>query len=396
VTVARRLRSLLGEGAVSQAPDGVPRAAPSSASAAAQLLTAAAREGWRVRVEGAGTWIPCDAPADVALTTRALAATAYLNPGDLVTTVEAGVRWADLRRASSDHGAWVAFDPPGGDERTVGSVVATGTPGPLSGFGQLRDHVLGLTLVTGDGRTLTLGGRVMKNVAGFDLTKLAAGSYGAFGVITAVTFRLRALPRADLTLVTLGPRDALLDAARALLAGGLVPAALELGSGFDLDADPWTLGVRLVGSEAEVQAARDAVRGLSGTAFAEPPGAPAATHWREQRAAILTSPVTVRLGCLPAALEAALDLLTRFVPRGRIGVSPTSGAVRWSGVADGAELKRLRHEASHVEIPMTLERAPWPIRAALGHYGAYREGVSRLVERLRTTFDPAQVIAVPL
>ena len=183
------------EAVVDTDASGMPRVAPRSADGVALVLQAAAAEGWRVRIEGRGSWVPADAPADLALTTRLLARVVQLDAADLVASVEAGVLWGDFQQQLAEHGVWVAADPPG-EGRTVGSVVATGTAGPLrTGFGALRDQVLGATVVTGQGRIVHAGGRVVKNVAGYDLTKLATGSFGSLGVVTSVNLRLRAVPR---------------------------------------------------------------------------------------------------------------------------------------------------------------------------------------------------------
>ena len=138
---------------------------------------------------------------------------------------------------------WLALDPPGRPERSIGSVVATATAGPLRhGFGPVRDHVLGCSVATGDGRLVNAGGRVVKNVAGYDLTKLQVGGFGGFGIIAEVHLRLRALPRADVTLLARGARDALTSGARDIVAANLLPAALELLSpALAAEAD-WVLG----------------------------------------------------------------------------------------------------------------------------------------------------------
>src|SRR5262249_56000432 len=113
-----------------------------------------------------------------------------------------------LRQQLAERGVWVALDPPGLAGRSVGSIVACGTSGPLrQGLGPVRDHLLGVTFVTGDGRLIQSGGRVMKNVAGYDLTRLQAGGFGAFGVIVLVHLRLRAVPRMDQTLLLAGSRE---------------------------------------------------------------------------------------------------------------------------------------------------------------------------------------------
>ena len=150
---------------------------------------------------------------------------------------------------------WLAVDPPGRPERSIGSVIATATAGPLRhGFGPVRDHVLGCTVATGDGRLVNAGGRVVKNVAGYDLTKLQVGGFGGFGIIADVHLRLRALPRADVTLLARGARDALTSAARELMSAHLLPSALELLSPALAAEAEWVLAARFVGTDAAVQA----------------------------------------------------------------------------------------------------------------------------------------------
>jgi FAD/FMN-containing dehydrogenase len=384
---------------VGAAPGGAPLVAPDSESACALLLRTASLEGWHVRIEGGGGWMPRDAPADVVLSTARLTRLYDVAPADLVATAEAGITWTDLRRGLADHGTWVAHDAPGGD-RTLGSLLATATAGPLrAGFGMLRDQILGLTLVTGDGRTVRVGGRVVKNVAGYDLARLAAGSFGAFGVVTAVHLRLRAVPRADLTLVAQGQRDALVDAARAILATGQSPAALELVSPGAAGGSSWVMALRLVGTDGEVAADRQAVLESAGLALREHTGADAAAFWSAVLEGAAAPPVTVRVGASPDALEDALDLLAHHLDEpvaDWITATVPAGIVRWSGAGGPEALLRFRAAAAEREWPVTLERAPWSVRSRVGHFGAYREGVVRLVGGLRHAFDPAGVLVAPL
>ena len=224
-----RLRALLGTSGVERDPAGLPRAIPDTADALSLVCRLAHEERWKIRVEGQATWLSADAPADLAVSTRGLDQVVSVSPADLVATVQAGTPFEALRRRLADEGMWLALDPPGRPERSLGSVVATATAGPLRhGFGPVRDHVLGCTVATGDGRLVKAGGRVVKNVAGYDLTKLQVGGFGGFGIIAEVHLRLRALPRADVTLMARGTRDTLTPAAREVMAAELVPAALEL------------------------------------------------------------------------------------------------------------------------------------------------------------------------
>src|SRR5258706_6966078 len=198
MTILEKVTALLGEGAVLEAgTDRVPRVAPGSPDAVALLRGTAHQEGWRVRIEGAGTWLQSDAPADLAITTRRLDRIPAIEPSDLTATAEAGIGLDQLRQQLADRGAWLAIDPPGLAGRTLGSVVSTATAGPLRhGFGPIKDHLLGVTFVTGDGRMVQSGGRVMKNVPRYDLTRLQAGRLGALRLDPLLHTPLRATPPA--------------------------------------------------------------------------------------------------------------------------------------------------------------------------------------------------------
>jgi glycolate oxidase FAD binding subunit len=397
MSLVDRVRALLGSDAVDLAatPDGVPRVAPASPDAVALLLGTAREEGWHIRVEGAGTWLPGDAPADLALTTRRLDNIPAIEPQDLSATAEAGIGYDVLRQQLADRGTWLALDPPGLAGRTLGSVVATATAGPLrQGFGAVRDHLLGVTFVTGDGRVVQSGGTVMKNVAGYDLTKLEAGGFGAFGVIVLVHLRLRALPRADQTLVLEGGREDLTQVAEDVTAAGIQPAALELVSPALARRERWALAVRFAGSAALVAAEEAGLRAATGGRFAALRADEAHAFWMRAAESFATRPVTFRIGGLPASSDELLDLLQHQVGDEWISASPGAGALRWGGETTADRLRRLRRTLAGLEVPLTLERAPWPIRAAVGHFGAYREGAGPLVAGLRRTFDPGEAFVV--
>lgn len=396
MTILEKVTALLGEGAVLESgTDRVPRIAPGSPDAVALLLGTAHQEGWRVRIEGAGTWLQGDAPADLALTTRRLDRIPAVEPSDLTATAEAGIGLDQLRQQLADRGAWLAIDPPGLAGRTLGSIVATATAGPLRhGFGPIKDHLLGVTFVTGDGRMVQSGGRVMKNVAGYDLTRLQAGGFGAFGVIVLVHLRLRALPRTDVTYVLEGAREDLMQVAEDIAAAGLTPAALELVSPALARRERWVLGVRLAGSPALVAADETGLGAATGGRFTALRAEEAHGFWMRLAEGFAVRPVTFRIAGVPAASDELLDLLQHQLGDEWISASPASGAIRWTGEASVDRLQRLRRTLAGLEVPLTLERAPWPLRGAVGHFGAYREGVGPLVAGLRRTFDPGGALVV--
>jgi glycolate oxidase FAD binding subunit len=177
--------------------------APSSFEALAGELRAADEAGRRVRVRGAATklaWAGADEP-DLELSSTGLDRILEHNAGDLTAILEAGVPLARAQEAFAEAGQMLALDPPGGDA-TIGGVVATGDSGPLrSRYGGVRDLVVGTRVALADGTIAKSGGKVIKNVAGYDLAKLFAGSFGTLGAILEVSLRLHPLPPATATAV---------------------------------------------------------------------------------------------------------------------------------------------------------------------------------------------------
>jgi glycolate oxidase FAD binding subunit len=159
---------------------------------------------------------------------------------DLTCTVEAGCLWSDVQHALAEHNQFVALDPLWPDRATVGGIVATNDSGALRHrYGSLRDLVIGMTLVLADGTIARSGGKVVKNVAGYDLHKLMTGAFGTLGVIAEVTFRLHPLPLHARTFTLSAPQAAQLAPLLAAIRNShLLTQALQLrgdGEGFHLD-----------------------------------------------------------------------------------------------------------------------------------------------------------------
>ncbi|WHZ11538.1 MAG: Glycolate dehydrogenase, FAD-binding subunit GlcE [Burkholderiaceae bacterium] len=189
------------------------------------------------------------------LDTCALAGISSYEPTELVVTARAGTLLAELEATLATHGQWLAFEPPRFESgSTIGGAVAAGLSGPSrAGVGALRDFVLGVTLLNGRGEVLTFGGQVMKNVAGYDVARLMAGSLGVLAVICEVSLKVLPLPPARTTLAL----D--VDEGQALnrLAGW---ASKPL----PINASAWHAGrlyLRLAGAAAAVRAARAAIGG---------------------------------------------------------------------------------------------------------------------------------------
>jgi glycolate oxidase FAD binding subunit len=233
---------------------------PPSEEQVAACLRVATERGWSLVPAGAGSWLSGGTPvrrADVVLSVGRMDQIVQYEPGDLTLTAGAGLSLGGLDRLVSREGQWLPMDPPGNDVGTLGGTLATASAGGLAtAYGAPRDLVLGVRLVTGVGRGLRLGGRVVKNVAGFDLVKLAVGSWGTLGVITEATFRLFPRPQQDICLVCRAERlEALLPGATRVARGRVMPASVQLLERMGTDdagAREALLIVRLVGLDERV------------------------------------------------------------------------------------------------------------------------------------------------
>lgn len=384
-----------------QAAGGAPVVAPRTVEELSTLMARASSDGRQVRCIGNATSLPpgyLDGPVDLVLSTRALDTVHAYDPADLTLTADAGVSLAQLERLTGDHGQWLPLDPPRRARRSLGGVLASGAYGPLQGkFGTPRDHVLGLTLVTGDGRVLELGGRVVKNVAGYDLVKVAVGSGGQLGIVTSATVRLHPLPVRDVTLLYQTPRLALaVVLARSLATAPVRIPALELLAGHGEEP---TVAVRLLGSpeaveESEhilnVRVGREASHRLKGEASSR--WFAALERFEDNAAAV------ARVSHLPSRLG---DLAEPGVECGTVAAHVSLGVVRVAaGTAGGDDrtavsdrLARLRERVVKVGATFRVSRANiprWPAPEP-----ATAPGVLALTRGIVDSFDPAGVLSRP-
>jgi glycolate oxidase FAD binding subunit len=200
---------------------------PGSLDEAVSALTEAAAGPGGVLVRGAGTKLGWGAPVDAAteLDTRGLDELVAHNAGDMTAEVGAGMPLARLQELLAGAGQWLALDPPGAGA-TVGGILAAGDAGPRRlRYGTVRDLVIGTTFVLADGTVGHSGSHVIKNVAGFDVTRLLTGSLGTLGLIAQVIVRLHPLPAASETLRLPAP----LPEASALPGPGRLPGRAERG-----------------------------------------------------------------------------------------------------------------------------------------------------------------------
>jgi len=285
-------------------------AAPSSTAEVSALLREAAAAGLAVVARGAGTGLAWGAPpsrCDLVVDLRSMDQVVEHEAGDLVARVQAGATIGQLAVAFGSAGQQLALDVPA--EATVGGVVATGTAGPRRfRYGAPRDLLIGITVVRADGVVAHAGGKVVKNVAGYDLGKLFAGSQGTLGVITEAAFRLHPLPAAVAWVTAeFGPaeRAGAVTAVAAAAGSQLVPSAVELdwpgGS-----QRPLRVGVLLEGTGPGVAERATQMSEL----LAAPGGAVTVAETAPARWGVLPDSVTVvRVSFWVSALGPVLDAL---------------------------------------------------------------------------------------
>ena len=274
----------------------------------ASVLRCANQAGLAVIPCGGATKLDWGNPprtADVVLTTRRLNQVIEHAWADLTVTVEAGCTIAQLQRTLAKHGQRLAVDPLWPERATIGGILATNDSGVLRlGYGSLRDLIIGITLALADGTIASSGGKVVKNVAGYDLPKLATGSLGTLGVITRAVFRLHPLPHNTRTLtVPVEDAAAMQRVVSAILGAQLAPAAVQARNG--------NVDILLEGTKDGIAAQEEAIKRFG----AVQEGSPSVWNAREElwgHASSVNS-TTVKFTTLPSRISAASASFSRFV-----------------------------------------------------------------------------------
>ena len=337
--------------------------------------------GRAVRPVGGGTKLAWGGPGPegaVDIETSGLDEVLEHNVGDFTAVLGAGVRLADAQAMFAAENQMLALDPPLGaaDGATVGGMIATADSGPLRHrFGGVRDLVVGVTVVLSDGTIAKSGGKVIKNVAGYDLAKLFTGSFGTLGLIASVAVRLHPAPARTASLTARTDEPAAL--ARAALTLAALPLeADDLDAGWEGDAG-W-LGVRFGGVSAveQAEAARERVA-LDAELVADDDH----EQWAVRRA-LQRGELVVKVSGRPTDLEAVIREARRL---GGSVVSRAALGLSWVGLPAGADVASLR-EALAPRACAVLDGAgsvgdPWP---------AVDAGALAVMERIKARFDPGR------
>ena len=380
---------------------------PSSAREAAATLKRLSTDGLSTVIRGAGSkmdWGRPPSKIDVMFDMRRLNRVLEHQHGDLTATIEAGATLRDVNDVLSRLGQGLPLDPPFADEATIGGILATNDSGPLRHrYGAPRDLVIGVQLATTDGELTKAGGKVVKNVAGYDLSRLMAGSFGSLAAIVSATFKLAPIPDASKTVrLSAGDAAALAQIVRAVMSSQLDPMAFEIGTGAAGDAarssstaEPLLHALVRFASlpaavDAQVAAATETLRPLAASVqviegYAE------RTLWRTHASQLWEKPgAIVRASWLPAALANVLDELpvgAELIGRGAVG----AGLVRIEG--EEAEQARvigaLRHSPHFGNV--VIRRGSPALKALVDVWGPQGDR-GRLLASMKRAFDPEGIL----
>lgn len=348
-------------------------ARPGTPAELAQILTEADRQGMAVIPIGGGRALGMGDPPqrfDLALSTERLDRVVEYTPADLTITVEAGVRLEKLQSELDRASQFLPLDPFGGPGHTVGGLLATAWSGPLRlRYGTARDYLVGLQVALPDGRLASSGGRVVKNVSGYDLNKLHLGACGSLGVIVEASFKLFPKPLAEETVrfETTDP-EAAWDRAEDALRLPMPPVALELTH----EPDRTILIGRVAGSD---QGVRRIVRELGWEADRS-------GFWgrHQLRTAPRWARLSIRRGDLRPLIRRALPATANFVAQ------PGVGVVHWFDFEQDEFVAARRLTEGAGGSAVILAAAP-ELKRAVGAWGAPPPTLD-LMRRMKVAFDP--------
>ncbi len=400
---------------------------PGSASEIASVLTLASRGKLAVLPRGSGTKFALGGlprAGDLVLSLNRFNRIVDYDVPNLTVTVDAGVLMGELKRALAEQGNFLPLDAPFADA-TIGGVIATNQSGPKRLlYGSARDLTLGLRAVYPTGESVRFGGKVMKNVAGYDMTKLLIGSWGTLGVITEMTFRLLPLPEVEKSLLlSFASLEEASKAASTILASQLVPSALELvnpagwkhvavAARISAPAEGYILAIDLEGLheaiERQILDLKVLAEGEGANDVAVLEGDDQASLWSGLRDFSRAVPgndvwvVGLKIGVPISRVEELFRFAEKKAAEYKLDcaiVAHAGNGILYPFFVDAArripELVRtindLQYAAEQIGGNAIVEWAPWAVKEQVAVWGEPRAEWS-LMRRLKAEFDPAGIL----
>ena len=367
---------------------------PHSQAELAAVITTANSHKWRVLSCGSGSkinWGGLAKNIDIIVSTERINQLIEHAVGDLTVTVEAGMKFAQLQEILAKHHQFLALDPAFPNSATIGGMVATADTGSLrQRYGGVRDQLLGITFIRADGQIAKAGGRVVKNVAGYDLMKLFTGAYGTLGIISQVTFRVYPIPETSGTVILTGKPEAISQAVRTLQSSELTPTQVDLLSSKLVTNLDLGTGIGLItrfqniNESVQEQSKRLLVigekLGLQGVIYS---GNNEADLWQrlpEQiHSHVTESTITCKVGVLPTA---AVEIINQ-IDIGLIHISSGLGLVR---LENKDQILPLRNLCAANSGFLSILSAPVELKERFDVWG-YNGNALAVMRGIKTQFD---------
>ncbi len=383
----------------------LPLVSPETVKDLSAVMTLAYQSQWRSLIAGKGTKLGWGIPAqkiDLLVSTHKLNDLVDHAVGDMTVTAQAGMTFAALQTLLAKHNQWIPLDPVYPAQATLGGILATRDAGSLRHrYGGVRDLCLGLSFVRSDGQIAKAGGRVVKNVAGYDLMKLFSGSFGTLGIVTEMTLRAYPLPERSGTVLVRGGVEAIATLTQDLMQSTLTPTAFDIWTGLDAASADLTLALRFQSLKESVLAQTERVYKMAEVESlkAEVVSDSDNTWWATAAATLResTEPDTVlcQVGIVPALATASLAKMqqkaeqTGVKLQARIHAGSGVGQLRLTGTEIDCRrlLGELRSFLSQSEGYLFLLEAPFTIKKAIDVWG-YSGNALAAMRKLKERFDP--------
>ena len=381
----------------------LPIAMPIDTGALAELVTIANRSNSPLIVAGNSSkldWGGIVQGAKSLVSTQKLDRLIAHAVGDLTITVEAGMKFAKLQEILATAGQFLPLDPAYPNTSTIGGMIATADTGSLRHrYGGVRDLLLGISFIRADGKIAKAGGRVVKNVAGYDMMKLFTGSYGTLGILTEVTLRVYPLPANSGTVILTGAVEGLRNAAKILLASTLTPIAVDvLSTAFsqhlEISNTP-SLVVKFATIPASITQQSEQLLaigkglGLKGGIWQ---GSQEQQLWSGIQTGIWgDTPIGCKLGVRSTAAVDTIELLDRLSANTAKGVIHLSSGIGVCALSDSSNIKPLRTNCEANGGFLSVLQAPVEIKQQIDVWG-YRGNAVPLMREIKQQFDPDGIL----
>jgi glycolate oxidase FAD binding subunit len=381
----------------------LPLSIPTTTGELAELVTIAQRDRTPLQVVGNSSkldWGGLVTGATRVITTRKLDRLIAHAVGDLTVTVEAGMTLQQLQTILATAGQFLPIDPAYPDRATIGGIIATADTGSLRHrYGGVRDLLLGISFVRADGKIAKAGGRVVKNVAGYDMMKLFTGAYGTLGILTEVTFRVYPLPIASGTVILTGAVDRLKEAAKILLASTLTPIAIDVVSTafsqrLEISNSP-SLAVKFATvPESIAQQSAHLLNigkglGLKGGMWQ---GEQEQQLWHGIQIGVWgTESIGCKIGAKPTHAIETIEFLDRSTSNQSQGVIHLASGIGACTLNDHRQITLLRSQCESAGGFLSLLQAPIEVKQEIDVWG-YRGNAIPLMQAIKSQFDPHNIL----